>query len=93
MEEVVLPADRIATLVGIDKVCPHKATGASLSWYWVLFSAQPHFPGLQAHVLEMEIPLLEGLQFDLIVHQPFNPLNGFIIDLKVPHTGRRPPVF
>lgn len=33
-------------------------------------------------VLAMEIPLLEGLQFDLIVHLPYNPLHGFIIDLK-----------
>jgi hypothetical protein len=33
----------------------------------------------------MEIPLLEGLQFDLIVHLPYNPLHGFIIDLKVRH--------
>jgi cyclin H len=33
-------------------------------------------------VLAMEIPLLEGIQFDLIVHLPYNPLHGFIIDLK-----------
>jgi hypothetical protein len=40
----------------------------------------------QEDVLAMEIPLLEGLQFDLIVHLPYNPLHGFIIDLKVPPT-------
>jgi len=37
-------------------------------------------------VLAMEIPLLEGLQFDLIVHLPYNPLNGFLIDLKASAT-------
>lgn len=37
----------------------------------------------QATVLRNEVPLLQGLNFDLVVHTPYWCLEGFFTDLKV----------
>ena len=40
-----------------------------------------------AGVLRMELVLLKGLGFDLIVHSPLRPLEGFFQDLSAARDG------
>lgn len=41
-------------------------------------------------ILEYELLLIQQLNFHLVIHNPYRPLEGFLIDLKVSHVGLFP---
>lgn len=41
-------------------------------------------------ILEYELLLIQQLNFHLVVHNPYRPLEGLLIDLKVGQQGVRP---